>query len=39
MLEIAINKGNAAQLLNLGINAVVRIKFYDTSEQEELKLI
>jgi S-adenosylmethionine hydrolase len=39
MLEIAINKGNAAQLLNLGINAVVRIKFYDTSDQEELKLI
>jgi Uncharacterized conserved protein len=38
MLEIAINKGNAAQLLNLGINSVVRIKFYDNSEQEELKL-
>ena len=38
MLEIAINKGNAAQLLNLNINSVVRVKFYDTSEQEELKL-
>jgi S-adenosyl-L-methionine hydrolase (adenosine-forming) len=38
MLEIAINKGNAAQLLNLGVNSVVRIKFSDTSEQEDLKL-
>lgn len=28
-LEIAINQGNAAQLLNLGINAQVRIKFTD----------
>lgn len=29
LLEIAINSGNAADLLNLGINSVVRIKFYD----------
>jgi S-adenosyl-L-methionine hydrolase (adenosine-forming) len=28
LLEIAINKGNAAELLNLGINSNVRIKFY-----------
>jgi S-adenosylmethionine hydrolase len=38
-LEIAINKGNAAQLLNLSNNSVVRIKFFDTPEREELKLI
>lgn len=37
-LEIAINKGNAAQLLNLSNNSVVRIKFFDTPEREELKL-
>jgi hypothetical protein len=29
LLEIAINSGNAADLLNLGINSVIRIKFYD----------
>jgi len=29
LLEVAINSGNAADLLNLGINSVVRIKFYD----------
>ncbi len=28
LLEIAINSGNAADLLNLGINSTVRIKFY-----------
>lgn len=28
LLEIAINKGNAAELLNLGINATIRVKFY-----------
>ncbi len=39
MLEIAINKGNVSQLLNLSINAVVRIKFYDKPEREDLKLI
>lgn len=39
MLEIAINKGNVSQLLNLGINSTVRIKFYDNPEREDLKLI
>jgi S-adenosyl-L-methionine hydrolase (adenosine-forming) len=29
LLEIAINKGNIAELLNLGINSNVRIKFFD----------
>jgi S-adenosyl-L-methionine hydrolase (adenosine-forming) len=29
LLEIAINSGNAAELLSLGINSVVRVKFYD----------
>jgi S-adenosylmethionine hydrolase len=29
LLEIAINSGNAADLLNLDINSVIRIKFYD----------
>ncbi|MBN1413866.1 MAG: SAM-dependent chlorinase/fluorinase [Bacteroidales bacterium] len=29
LLEIAINNGNAADLLNLSVNSVVRIKFYD----------
>jgi S-adenosylmethionine hydrolase len=29
LLEIAINSGNAADLLSLGINSVIRIKFYD----------
>lgn len=29
LLEIAINSGNAADLLNLSVNSVVRIKFYD----------
>lgn len=30
-LEIAINQGNAAQLLNLGTNAQVRVKFTETT--------
>jgi S-adenosylmethionine hydrolase len=29
LLEIAINSGNAADLLNLSVNSVLRIKFYD----------
>jgi len=29
LLEIAINKGNIAELLNLSINSNVRIKFFD----------
>lgn len=39
LLEIAINKGFVADLLNLSANSVVRIKFYDTPEREELKLL
>ena len=38
LLEIAVAKGNAAELLNLGVNDTIRIKFYDTPEREELKL-
>ena len=29
LLEIAINKGNIAELLNLGTNANIRIKFFE----------
>jgi S-adenosylmethionine hydrolase len=29
LLEIAISSGNAADLLNLNINSIIRIKFYD----------
>jgi S-adenosyl-L-methionine hydrolase (adenosine-forming) len=29
LLEIAINKGNVAELLNLGINSNIRVKFFD----------
>jgi S-adenosylmethionine hydrolase len=29
LLEIAINSGNAADLLSLGVNSVIRIKFHD----------
>jgi len=39
MLEIAINQGNAAELLNLNTNSLVRVKFYDTPEREELKML
>jgi S-adenosylmethionine hydrolase len=38
LLEVSINKGNAADLLNLGMNSVVRVKFFDTPERDELKL-
>jgi S-adenosyl-L-methionine hydrolase (adenosine-forming) len=38
LLEIAIYKGSAADLLNLGQNATVRIRFFNTPEREELKL-
>ena len=36
LLEIAINKGNAAELLALDLNSVIRIKFYDQEEQETI---
>ena len=39
LLEVSINKGNAADLLNLGMNSVVRIKFFDNPERDELKLV
>jgi S-adenosyl-L-methionine hydrolase (adenosine-forming) len=39
LLEIAVAKGNAAELLSLGPNATIRIKFYDTPSREELKLL
>jgi len=32
LLEIAINKGNAAELLALDLNSVIRVKFYDQEE-------
>lgn len=38
MLEVAINQGNAAQLLNLDTNSVIRIKFYENSGNPELTL-
>ncbi len=39
MLEIAINKGNAAELLSLSLNSTVRVKFYNADERDNLKLI
>jgi len=39
LLEIAINNGNAAELLNLNMGAIIRIKFYENAEREELKLM
>lgn len=39
LLEIAIAKGNVSELLNLGINATIRVKFYDTPAREDLKLL
>jgi S-adenosylmethionine hydrolase len=38
LLEIAINHGNAAELLNLNINSAIRIKFYDEKPDSKLKL-
>jgi hypothetical protein len=38
LLEIAINHGNVADLLNLSINSTIRIKFYDESPKEKLTL-
>lgn len=34
LLEIAINKGNVAELLALDLNSVIRLKFYDQKEQD-----
>jgi len=38
LLEIAINHGNAADLLNLTINSAIRIKFYDEKPVHKLTL-
>jgi S-adenosylmethionine hydrolase len=38
LLEIAINHGNAAELLNLTINSAIRIKFYDEKPGTKLTL-
>lgn len=38
LLEIAINHGNAADLLNLGVNSAIRIKFYDEKPDTKLTL-
>jgi S-adenosyl-L-methionine hydrolase (adenosine-forming) len=38
LLEIAINNGHAAELLNLGINSAIRIKFYDEKPGGKLTL-
>ena len=38
LLEIAINNGNAADLLNLSTNSAIRIKFYDEKPAVKLKL-
>ncbi len=37
-LEIAINHGNAAELLNLAINSAIRVKFYDEKPGSKLTL-
>lgn len=33
LLEVAINKGNAAELLNLNTNSTIRIKFFDKGKK------
>ncbi|MBN1598260.1 MAG: SAM-dependent chlorinase/fluorinase [Bacteroidales bacterium] len=38
LLEIAINHGNVAELLNLKVSSAVRIKFYKNKPENELKL-
>lgn len=38
LLEIAINYGNAAELLNLGVSSTIRVKFYEESPGEKLTL-
>jgi S-adenosylmethionine hydrolase len=39
LLEIAVNNGNAAELMSLNLGSIVRVKIYDTPEREELKLL
>jgi S-adenosyl-L-methionine hydrolase (adenosine-forming) len=38
LMEIAINNGSAAELLNLGINSAIRVKFYDEKPGSKLTL-
>ncbi len=38
LLEIAINNGNVADLLNLSINSAIRVKFYDEKPDSKLTL-
>jgi S-adenosylmethionine hydrolase len=38
LLEIAINNGSAAELLNLAINSAIRVKFYDEKPGSKLTL-
>jgi hypothetical protein len=38
LLEVAINHGNAADLLNLTINSAIRVKFYDEKPGSKLTL-
>jgi S-adenosylmethionine hydrolase len=38
LLEVAINHGNAADLLNLTVNSAIRIKFYDEKPGSKLTL-
>lgn len=38
LLEIAINHGNAAELLNLTVNSAIRIKFYSEKPKNKLTL-
>ena len=38
LLEIAINQGNAAELLNLSVNSAVRVKFFEGTSMPQLKL-
>ena len=39
LLEVAVNNGNAADLMSLNLGSIVRVKFLDTPEREELLLI
>jgi len=38
LLEIAINKGHAAPLLNLSVGGVIRVKFFESKQAARLKL-
>jgi hypothetical protein len=38
LLEISMFRANVSQLLSLSINSIVRVKFFDKPQREELKL-